>query len=171
MELELGNDHTGQFFTPSDVSLTMAQMLYGDELKSIEKPFITLSKPACGAGGMVLAFVKVLISHGHNPAEKQWVQCIDVDRLASLMCYLQLSLWNIPAEIVIGNTLTMDFREVLYTPAHYMGCWDMRLQNGESKKLPTQAPTKTPKTDELTSPGEKPRMDSKGGNIQLDFGF
>jgi len=53
-----------------------------------------------------------------------WVQAWDIDRTAALMCYLQLSLWHIPAEIIVGNTLSLEVREVFYTPAHYMGNWD-----------------------------------------------
>ncbi len=97
MELELGNKNTGQFFTPSSISEMMAQINYDAQLQKLDKPFVTLSEPACGAGGMVLAFANVMISYKHNPAEKLWVQCIDIDRVAALMCYLQLSLWNIPA--------------------------------------------------------------------------
>ena len=59
MSLELGNTNTGQFFTPPEVSELMAQVTYGEELKTLNKPFITLCEPACGAGGMVLAFVKM----------------------------------------------------------------------------------------------------------------
>lgn len=77
---------------------------------------------------MVLAFVKTMLENGYNPAEKLWVQCIDVDRIAGLMCYLQLSLWNVPAKVIIGNTLSMKFREVYYTPAHYLGNWDAKLK-------------------------------------------
>lgn len=131
MELEVSNLNNGQFFTPHELSLLLARMTYGDVLdsmKSSNKPFITLSEPACGAGGMVLAFVNEMLKKGVNSAEKLYVQCIDIDRLAGLMCYLQLSLWHVPAEIIIGNTLTMEFREVYYTPSYYMGDWDTRLR-------------------------------------------
>ena len=108
-------------------------MVYGDQLKDIKQPFITLSEPTCGADGMVLAFVKVMLSQGHNPARKLWVQCVDIDRLAALMCYVQLSLWHVPAQVVVGNSLTLETREVFYTPAHYMGAWDIRLILGNLK--------------------------------------
>jgi hypothetical protein len=68
---------------------------------------------------------------GHDPARKLWVQAIDVDRMAALMCYTQLSLWNVPAEIIVGNTLSWDIREVWYTPAHHMGLWKYRLHRME----------------------------------------
>ena len=128
MELELGNLNNGQFFTPHEISLLMAKLVYGDVLENMTKPFVTVSEPACGAGGMVLAFVSEMIKKDMNPAEKLFVQCIDIDRLAGFMCYLQLSLWNVPAEVIIGNTLTMKFREVYYTPAYYLMGWDNRLR-------------------------------------------
>lgn len=128
LELGLGNDNAGQFFTPPAVSKLMAQVTHGETLKDLKAPFITLSEPACGAGGMVLAFVNVMISEGMNPAERLWVQCIDVDRLAALMCFVQLSLWNVPAEVLVGNTLSMEMRERFCTPAHYLGNWESKLK-------------------------------------------
>lgn len=176
MELELGNKNAGQFFTPPHISEFMAELVYGDDLKNIDKLFITLSEPACGAGGIVLAFVKVMLAHGHNPAHKLWVQCIDIDRLASLMCYVQLSLWHVPAQVVVGNSLTLETREVFYTPAHYMGLWDMRLNLRKSESLITehqqaQDETNEPKIDELKPPNESIKDISKSADIQLGFNF
>lgn len=131
MELEIGNLHNGQFFTPHELSLLLARMTYGDvldDMEKLDKPFISLSEPACGAGGMVLAFANEMLKKGINPAEKLYVQCIDIDRLAGFMCYLQLSLWHIPAEVIIGNTLTLEFREAYYTPSYYLGDWKTRLR-------------------------------------------
>lgn len=137
MELNLGNAKTGQFFTPNSVSELMAKISYDDDLKELKKPFITLSEPACGAGGMVLAFTKVMLSHNHNPAERLWVQCIDIDRIAALICYIQLSLWNIPAQVYVGNTLTLEFRERFFTPAHYLNGWHEKLLFEKAADLST----------------------------------
>jgi type I restriction-modification system DNA methylase subunit len=131
MELELENTNNGQFFSPHEISLLMAKITLGDVLDTMQsssKPFITLSEPACGAGGMVLAFVNEMRKRGVNPAEKLFAQCIDIDRLAGFMCYLQLSLWHIPAQIIIGDTLAMEWREIYYTPAYYLGEWETRLR-------------------------------------------
>lgn len=133
MALNLGNTHTGQHFTPPTISELMARIMGGDELREITAPFITLCEPTCGAGGMVLAFTKVMISYGHNPSEKLWVQCQDIDRLAALMCYLQLSLWNIPAAVIVGDSLALETREVFYTPQHYLGFWDIKLKRREQQ--------------------------------------
>ena len=89
--LELTSKDKGQFFTPNPISQFMSQILGCEDLKHLDKPFITLSEPACGAGGMVLSFVKQVLTAGHNPAERLWVQAIDIDRMAALMCYVQLS--------------------------------------------------------------------------------
>lgn len=131
MDLELGNLNNGQFFTPHEISLLLAKIVYGSELKQLENstlPFIQLSEPACGAGGMVLAFAGEMIRNKINPAEKLFAQCIDIDRITAFMCYFQLSLWHIPAQIIIGNTLTMEWREIYYTPAYYLENWDIRLR-------------------------------------------
>ena len=140
MDLEIANKDAGQFFTPPELSETMARLTFCGELSKLDdQPFITVQEPACGAGGMVLALVKVLIEAGHNPAEKLWVQCIDVDRLASLMCYVQLTLWHIPAEIVVGNTLTLETREVWHTPSHHLGFWSNKLRHRQNDPGPLQS--------------------------------
>lgn len=136
MELEIGNKNQGQFFTPNDVSELMARMVMGETIQQARsQEFITISEPACGAGGMVLALVKLFVLDKLNPAEKMWVQCIDVDRTAALMCYVQLSLWNVPAQVLVGNTLSLEMRESWYTPAHHLGLWNGKLRRQADQEL------------------------------------
>ncbi len=186
MSLDLGNAGTGQYFTPSDVSELMAQISYGESLRTLSKPFVTISEPACGAGGMVLAFTKIMIANGHDPAKAMWAQCQDIDRLAALMCYIQLSLWNIPAVVIVGNTLTLESREVLYTPQHYLGRWSAKLQERELREvdddlsdgLQSTAPydlsesKNTHSTDSADSILDSEiLMFTRDGDAQFDFGF
>ena len=129
MELELSSFDNGQFFTPPEVSGLMAQIIYGDTLdEKLKKPFITLHEPACGAGAMILSFVKMLVLKKQNPAEKIWVSAVDINRIAALMAYIQLSLWNVPAEVIVGDTLRMELQERWLTPAHRLYDWDTRLR-------------------------------------------
>jgi len=129
MELELGSRHTGQFFTPYEVAKLMAVLTHGDSISnSADKPFITLSEPACGAGGMVIAFAEAMLESNVNPQKKLWVSCWDLDPVAAMMCYLQLSLLHIPAEVVTGNTLSLESSRIMRTPAHYLGFWDSKLK-------------------------------------------
>ena len=84
MELELGSRANGQFFSPPEISEMMAHLAEVDIPDGQE--FITLSEPACGAGGMVLAYAKQMIAKGYNPGQHMWAQCVDIDRTAALMC-------------------------------------------------------------------------------------
>ncbi len=172
MDLGLSSHQGGQFFSPPSISDFMAQMTYSKDLKEIDD-FITFSEPACGAGGMVLAFAKELIAHGHNPAETLWVQCWDIDRLAALMCFVQLSLWNIPAQIVVGDTLAFEAREIYYTPAHYLDLWESKLTSRQSKVQQEKAELviakpKAKKSDKPSFVVESVKDKPKG---KLDFGF
>ena len=181
MELEISSKDKGQFFTPQAVSDLMAEMTYGEDLKALDKPFITLSEPACGAGGMVLAFVKTMINAGHNPAEKLWVQCIDVDRCVALMCYVQLSLWNIPGEVVVGNCLSLEVREMWRTPQHHLGFWKSKLARksqeeaaeheanfDEETSMPDQQDCKTASQEVRTDQPFTQELDD-GNPIQMDL--
>lgn len=47
--------------------------------------------------------------------------------LAALMAYVQRSLWNVPAEFVVGNTLSLEVREVWWAPALHLGFWTAKL--------------------------------------------
>ncbi|KKO08576.1 hypothetical protein LCGC14_0045160 [marine sediment metagenome] len=129
MDLELGDARRGQFYTPKNVSKMMAEMSFANlDERLKEKPFITISEPACGAGGMILPIVDILMRSGHRPEQTIWVQAVDVDRTAALMCYIQFSLWAIPAEVIVGNCLTLEIREVWHTPMHHMMGWRARLK-------------------------------------------
>jgi hypothetical protein len=173
MELEIANKDAGQFFTPPEVSDLMARLTFADQLNKLEEqPFITAAEPACGAGGMILSLIKLMIAVGHNPAEKIWVQAIDVDRMAALMCYIQLSLWNVPAEVIVGNTLTLEVREVWYTPAHYTGLWKYRLRREESGTGVAPDSTGQPSAAVVTaSVCEQPDPASVTTPTQLGFDF
>lgn len=121
--------HKAQFFTPDPIATFMAKSIIGDIEKQLEhKPFITLCEPACGAGGMILAFVKEVLALGYNPAETLWVQATDISRTASMMCYLQLSLWNVPAQVIVGDSLSLELHELWHTPAHVWFDWESKLK-------------------------------------------
>lgn len=173
MELEVANRDVGQFFTPPELSELMAWMTFSSELdKLATQPFITAGEPAAGAGGMILALVKVMIQAGYNPADKLWVQAIDVDRMAALMCYIQLSLWNVPAEVIVGNTLTLEVREVWYTPAHHLGWWKYRLERRQGSTEVIPAPKAKEPARAARSPAPKePEPAPIQTPTQLGFNF
>ena len=142
MNLELGNQYRGQFFTPYNVSRMMAEMLVSKEgLKQelSEKGWIGTNDCACGAGGMLVAFANACLECGVNYQQSVLFVGQDVDYTAGCMCYVQLSLLGCPGYVVIANTLSdplisLDERNLLpvptqniwYTPFYFLPIWDGR---------------------------------------------
>lgn len=117
MSLELGEGAWGQFFTPFHISQLMANLIIGDCSTIIEQNgYISVSEPTCGAGGMVIACANSVLQQGYNPQMQMIAVCTDIDEIAARMCYVQLALLGIPAIVNIGNSLTLDVRQTLYTP-------------------------------------------------------
>lgn len=90
-------------------------------------PIATVSDPACGAAGMLIAYAECLLEADINPSMHMFGSCIDIDPVAADMAFIQLSLLGIAAEVVTGNTLTMQFRRVRYTPVYYLNDFEKRL--------------------------------------------
>jgi hypothetical protein len=132
-ELEQGNAARGQFFTPIEICRLMAGISMDPEhvrCLIAERGFFTVQEPAVGAGAMVIALALHLQQHGINYQQHMHVTCVDVDARAVHMAYVQFALLHIPAVVVLGNTLTLEQREVWHTPAHIMGLWDNKLRRG-----------------------------------------
>ncbi|QST30988.1 SAM-dependent DNA methyltransferase (plasmid) [Escherichia albertii] len=130
MELELGDDRNGQYFTPYHVQSLLAKLLRPEVEQTIRREgFVTVSDPACGAAGMIVAYAEELLEKGYNPSEHMFGSCIDIDPIAADMAFIQLSLLGIPAEVVTGNTLTMQLTRVRYTPVYYINDFEKRLDD------------------------------------------
>ena len=91
------------------------------------------------------------------------MQAVDIDRMVALMCYIQLSLWGVPVQIIVGNTLTLEYREQFFTPAHYTFHWDYKLRKQrknlaeeEEKIIPEAINTKTKIEPEKSEPPSTP---------------
>jgi hypothetical protein len=117
------SSHMGQFFTPSSVTQRMAKMTLHDAWGMLAKcyteqgrSYLRLSDPACGVGGMVLASNIELKSQGFDVgADVHWV-LQDVDWRAVCGAYIQCCLTDASAEIIHGDPLRLEQRDVLITP-------------------------------------------------------
>ncbi|WP_299911428.1 N-6 DNA methylase [uncultured Paracoccus sp.] len=108
----------GQFFTPYEVSRLIADMSLGDARAQIEaQGFITVSEPAAGAGGMVLALADALESQGFHPARHIWVEAVELSRSTYHMAYIQISTRGIAGGVINGNSLSLEVFEQAYTAA------------------------------------------------------
>ncbi|WP_230400802.1 N-6 DNA methylase [Plesiomonas sp. ZOR0011] len=134
MDLEISSSAMGQVFTPYEVSRLMAQISAGNVTQRLEhEPYITLHEPAVGAGSMVIAFAEAMADQRVNYQKKLFASCVDIDPVAVHMCYLQLSLLGVPAEVTIGNTLTLQFGRTFRTPLWYIDNWAGRLSAANTK--------------------------------------
>jgi hypothetical protein len=130
MALELGDHWKGQFFTPYHVSYVMANLTLNNVTASInERGFFSMNEPTVGAGAMVIATAQALLDKGQNYQRVMHVTAQDIDQTAVHMCYIQMSLLHIPGVVILGNSLSVESREIWYTPAHILGGWSRRLAN------------------------------------------
>ena len=141
MQLNLGNIATGQFFTPYHISQFMAEINFTeteDNLKQQE--IITLSDPCCGSGGMIIAFAETMKNKNYNYQNQLFVEVIDIDEMCFMMAYIQLSLYGIPARVMLGDSLAWKFSKVLYTPIYFVNglVWKLKRLKTTDKSLPIQ---------------------------------
>jgi type I restriction-modification system DNA methylase subunit len=129
---DMGSNYKGQFFTPYHVSKMMAEIQLTDIDNFKDKEIIKVSEPCSGAGGMIIAFAESLKEKGINYQEKVYVEAIDIDDLCYKMTYIQLSLLGIPAKVIKGNTLSLEFQEALYTPLFFMKNIKSKLNKNNS---------------------------------------
>ncbi len=137
MELGLGNDHTGQFFTPYDVCRCMAEITLPQEFPQFERPgYITVNDPACGAGATLIAAAQVLHSRNINYQQRAIFIAQDIDQTVALMCYVQMSLIGCAGYVRVGDTISdPTVGHPLYgdgtgncwmMPMFYTNVWNMR---------------------------------------------
>ena len=115
MEIEAGNKHAGQYFTPYHVSKLMAEITLGN-VKDREK-ILTLNEPCCGSGGMVVAAADVLAEQDFNYTDKLLVVANDIDRNCVNMAYLQISFAAVPAIVHCQDTFMQKISDTFVTPA------------------------------------------------------
>ena len=139
MNLGFGNAKKGQFFTPYSVSKMMSEINFADiDLKMKNKDFITLSEPCCGSGGIIIAFAETMKNKGYNYQHQLYVEATDIDDMCFKMTYIQLALLGIPAKVIRGDTISLRYYEVLYTPFYFLSNFEYKLksywQNKEEPK-------------------------------------
>lgn len=134
MDLNLGNEAGGQFFTPYGVCQCMTAIAMNDILAQVkEKGYITINDCACGAGATLIAGIhearKQLEKEKLNFQNHVLVAAQDIDYTTALMCYIQLSLLGVAGYIKIGNTLTEPIspsdtiENYWFTPMYFSDVW------------------------------------------------
>ena len=118
MQLKLANKQRGQCFTPLSIGNLMANCLFHQAIE--QQGYYTLNEPTCGSGALIIAFCKTMREKGYNPQAQLHVIAQDIDLKSVQMCFVQLSLLGIPAEIQHANPLTGEVIDCYFTPFYYL---------------------------------------------------
>ena len=108
MALDMGNEWRGQFFTPYSVCSLMAAITLTENILDKVKHcgWADVNDPACGAGALLIAFANACLDKGVNYQQQVLFVGQDIDQLAGMMCYIQLSLLGCAGYVAVKNTLT-----------------------------------------------------------------
>lgn len=124
MRLNLGNASKAQCFTPYSLCKLLAKVNVAHVKEVVSKKgYCTVLEPCAGSGSMIIAFADEMYTVGMNYQQQMVATCIDLDIRAVHMTYVQMSLLNIPAIIIHGNSLAVEEYSRWYTPAYIMGDW------------------------------------------------
>ena len=108
----------GQYFTPYEISRMMAEInLTGVEQTIEENGFVTVSEPAAGAGGMILAVADKIEGLGFDPSRHLWVEATELSRATYYMGFIQINARGVAGQVVCGNSLTLERFTGAYTVA------------------------------------------------------
>lgn len=117
-EIGMLDARMGQFFTPYDISRMIAEITFHDAGRIIaEKGYVTVSEPAAGAAGMLIAVADVLEAKGHDISRRLWVDAVELSRSTAHMAFIQMSLRGIPGVVRHGNSLSLEVWSTDLTPA------------------------------------------------------
>ena len=179
MNLELGNKHAGQFFTPYDVCRMMAACTINDDLLKAQidrHGWISVSDCTCGAGATLVAAANYLRSREINYQTQALFVAQDVDATVALMCYIQLSLLGCAGYVVIGNTLTEpqtgsvlfgeESSRCWYTPLFFHPAWETRRAVAMARALFQRVATAFPEAAEATASANMPAAEANANPVE-----
>lgn len=125
MELQLSAHEKAQIFTHESIC-NMVGQISGRNFDIPEKGYITLYEPAAGSGAMLFKAFEEAAKQGINPKTQIAVFAVDTDIRCIHMCYIQLSLYGIPAVIQHGNSISLEAWSRWYTPVYIIDNWVWR---------------------------------------------
>lgn len=146
MVLGLGSHWKGQFFTPYSVCEMMAKMQINElDAQLSEQEWVSIHDPACGAGALLVAARNEFRKNGVGGSRVLFVGQ-DIDRVAAMMCYIQLSLLGCAGYVVIADTLMHpltgttlsphldETHDIWFTPLFFEDVWMLRRLRAERGK-------------------------------------
>ena len=130
MELDFSDQWKGQCFTPQSVCDMMGRINFhdADKVQALidEKGFVTVYDGAVGGGALILGAANGMHEAGFNPQRQMLSVANDLDERCVWMCYVQLSLYGLPAIVQRQNTLTLEiYGAPWYTPTFVFDGWTL----------------------------------------------
>jgi N-6 DNA Methylase len=114
----------GQIFTPPGLASLMAALVdhgaapsEGLIRETVRRDgCFTVLDPAAGSGSLLLAMAERVRDAGLDPALTLYVEAVDIDTSAARMAFVQLSIRDVPAKVICGDSLSRETRWEAYTP-------------------------------------------------------
>ena len=143
MNLDLGNNLGGQFFTPYNICQMMARITIDGEKDKMQaaidkQGWFSCMDCACGAGATLIAAAEASVEHGINYPFQMMFAAQEIDSTTALMCYIQLSLLGCAGYVVIGDSLCEpmtghilfgeDSERCWFTPMFFEQTWHERRE-------------------------------------------
>lgn len=129
-EMNFHDKWKGQFFTPQSVSDMMGAMVIDDsavKAKINERGFITINEPCCGAGSIILGAMNAMKELNLNPCKQALIYATDIDLRCVCMCYIQLSLYGVPAVVMQKDALSDKvYNAPFFTPVYVLDGWSLK---------------------------------------------
>ena len=145
MQLDLGSHWHGQFFTPYNVCVMMADLQCPNEISLDEAKAVTITDCACGGGALLIAsahsYRKKMAEIGLNAQDFVCLYAQDLSLTTALMCYIQISLQGYAGKVKIGDSLLHPMldsdngSDIWYTPMWFSDIWQIRRMIGGIKKI------------------------------------
>jgi len=136
--LKANDKEKDQFFTPSYAADAMGSItLDNAEFRRTldAQGHVKVLDYCVGSGALPLGYAGAVSRAGFDTKQDLFIKGVDVDEFCVKMCYLQMSLYGIPAIIVNGNGLSGEVWSVWKTPAFLE--YDLRQRSRLIKARPT----------------------------------
>jgi len=159
-------DARGEFFTPKPVCSVMARMMVDVEQVKEEGRPITVNDPAAGSGGIPLATAELFAPDHVNLLR---MTCQDISPLSCDMCYINMTLWGVPAKIIWGDTLRMTVEKV-WCNIHWFRVGEHHLENFRAIRSLIETKPEKQDADDTTVPTITIPSPEKRSQLSFEFG-
>lgn len=116
-----------QFFTPYHIARAMGRMIL-DKGEITKKEYIKVYDPTCGSGVLLLGYINELKDSNIDYENKVLAVARDIDFVCICMTYIQLSIYKIPAIVILGDSVLNEVNKIFCTPEFALGGWDKKLE-------------------------------------------